>query len=122
MVGALVTTMMGLDKTQQRILLDYQDVIPVATATKPGQPYPAECQRVFKQAHDLANAIIADRRANPRSDFLTDLVMARDQGDRLNDQELFGMIFGLFGALAATSRSAGGALYTLYTHTISARS
>src|SRR6476469_10825534 len=37
-VGALVTTMMGLDKTQQRILLDYQDVIPVATATKPGQP------------------------------------------------------------------------------------
>ena len=26
------------------------------------------------------------------------------------------MIFGLFGALAATSRSAGGALYTLYTH------
>ena len=27
------------------------------------------------------------------------------------------MIFGLFGALAATSRSAGGALYTLYTHT-----
>ena len=115
-VGALVTTMMGLDKAQQRILLDYQDVIPVATATKPGQPYPAECQRVFKQAHDLANAIIADRRANPRSDFLTDLVMARDQGDRLNDQELFGMIFGLFGALAATSRSAGGALYTLYAH------
>ena len=42
--------------------------------------------------------------------------MARDQGDRLNDQELFGMIFGLFGALAATSRSAGGALYTLYSH------
>ncbi len=26
------------------------------------------------------------------------------------------MIFGLFGALAATSRSAGGALYTLYKH------
>ena len=47
-VGALVTTMMGLDKTQQRILLDYQDVIPVATATKPGEPYPAECQRVFE--------------------------------------------------------------------------
>jgi cytochrome P450 len=43
-------------------------------------------------------------------------VLARDQGDKLTDQELFGMIFGLFGALAATSRSAGGALYTLYTH------
>jgi cytochrome P450 len=116
-VGALVTTMMGLDKTQQKVLLDYQEMLPLATATKPGQPYPVECQRVFRQAHDLANAIIADRRANPRSDFLSDLVTARDQGDKLNDQELFGMIFGLFGALAATSRSAGGALYTLYTHT-----
>jgi cytochrome P450 len=113
-VGALVTTMMGLDKAQQKVLLDYQEVIPVATATKPGQPYPPECQRVFKEAHALANAIIADRRANPRSDFLSDLVSARDHGDKLNDQELFGMIFGLFGALAATSRSAGGTLYTLY--------
>jgi cytochrome P450 len=115
-VGALVTTMMGLDKTQQKVLLDYQEMLPLATATKPGQPYPEQCQRVFREAHDLANAIIADRRANPRSDFLSDLVMARDHGDKLNDQELFGMIFGLFGALAATSRSAGGALYTLYTH------
>jgi cytochrome P450 len=116
-VGALVTTMMGLDKSQQKVLLDYQEMLPLATATKPGQPYPAECQHVFRQAHELANEIIADRRANPRSDFISDLVMARDHGDKLNDQELFGMIFGLFGALAATSRSAGGALYTLYTHT-----
>ena len=61
--------------------------------------------------------MIAERRAGLRSDFLNDLVQARDQGDKLTDQELFGMIFGLFGALAATSRSAGGALYTLYTHT-----
>ena len=61
--------------------------------------------------------MIAERRAGLRSDFLNDLVQARDQGDKLSDQELFGMIFGLFGALAATSRSAGGALYTLYTHT-----
>ena len=26
------------------------------------------------------------------------------------------MIYGLFGSIAATSRSAGGALYTLYSH------
>ena len=58
-----------------------------------------------------------ERPAGLRADFLSDLVEARDQGDKLNDEELFGMLFGLFGALAATSRSAGGALYTLYTHT-----
>jgi cytochrome P450 len=49
--------------------------------------------------------VIAERRAGLRSDFLADLVQARDQGDKLTNEELFGMIFGLFGALAATSRS-----------------
>ena len=116
-VGALVTTMMGLNEERRQILLDYQDMLPLATAIKPGQPYPPECQRATKRAADLAHDVIAERRAGLRSDFLDDLVQARDQGDKLSDQELFGMIFGLFGALAATSRSAGGALYTLYTHT-----
>ena len=116
-VGALVTTMMGLNEERQKILLDYQDVLPLATATKPGQPYPPACRLAFKRAADLAHEVIAERRASPRSDFLSDLVLARDRGDTLSDQELFGMIFGLFGALAATSRSAGGALLTLYTHT-----
>ena len=116
-VGALVTTMMGLNEERQKILLDYQVVLPLATATKPGQPYPPACRLAFKRAADLAHEVIAERRASPRSDFLSDLVLARDRGDTLSDQELFGMIFGLFGALAATSRSAGGALLTLYTHT-----
>ena len=91
--------------------------MPIATAIKPGQPYPPECQRATRRAADLAHEVIAERRAGLRSDFLNDLVQARDHGDKLSDQELFGMIFGLFGALAATSRSAGGALYTLDTHT-----
>jgi cytochrome P450 len=116
-VGALVATMMGLNEERQQILLDYQEMLPAATAVKPGQPYPPECRLATRRAVDLAHEVIAERRAGLRSDFLGDLVQARDQGDKLNDQELFGMIFGLFGALAATSRSAGGALYTLYSHT-----
>jgi cytochrome P450 len=116
-VGALVTTMMGLNEERRQVLLDYQEILPIATAIKPGEPYPPECLQATKRAVDLAHEVIAERRAGLRSDFLGDLVEARDQGDKLSDQELFGMIFGLFGALAATSRSAGGALYTLYTHT-----
>jgi cytochrome P450 len=116
-VGALVTTMMGLSEERTQILLDYQEIVPIATAIKPGAPYPPECVRATQRASELAHAVIAERRAGQRSDFLSDLVDARDQGDKLNDEELFGMLFGLFGALAATSRSAGGALCTLYTHT-----
>jgi cytochrome P450 len=116
-VGALVTTMMGLSEERTQILLDYQEIVPIATAIKRGAPYPPECVRATERAIELAHAMIAERRAGQRSDFLSDLVDARDQGDKLNDEELFGMLFGLFGALAATSRSAGGALCTLYTHT-----
>jgi cytochrome P450 len=115
-IGALVTTMMGLDAERRQVLLDYQEMLPLATALKPGQPYPPQCRLAAKNAADLVNQVIAERRAGLRSDFLNDLVQARDQGDKLSDQELFGMIFGLFGAIAATSRSAGGALYTLYSH------
>ena len=54
---------------------------------------------------------------SPRSDFISDLVNARDQGDKLSDRELFDQIFGICGAsLSATSRAAGGALCLLYTH------
>jgi cytochrome P450 len=116
-IGALVTTMMGLNEEQRQVLVDYQDVLPLATARKPGEPYPPEYERVAKRAADLVDLTIAERRAGQRSDFLNDLVQARDKDDKLSDEELFGMIFGLFGAIAATSRSAGGALYTLYTHT-----
>ena len=61
--------------------------------------------------------IIEERRVSPRPDFISDLVNARDQGDKLSDSELFDQIFGICGAsLSATSRAAGGALYLLYTH------
>src|SRR5580700_4135545 len=42
-IGALVTTMMGLDEERRQVLLDYQDMLPLATATKPGEAYPPQC-------------------------------------------------------------------------------
>jgi cytochrome P450 len=116
-IGALVSTMMGLNKEQQQLLVDYQEVVPLATARRPGEAYPAAYERIAKRVAELVEFTIAERRAGRRADFLNDLVQARDRGDKLNDEELFGMIYGLFGAIAATSRSAGGTLYTLYSHT-----
>jgi cytochrome P450 len=105
-IGALVSTMMGLNKEQQQLLVDYQEVVPLATARKPGEAYPAEYESIAKRVAELVEFTIAERRAGRRADFLNDLVQARDHGDKLNDEELF----------AATSRSAGGTLYTLYSH------
>jgi len=116
-VGALLTAMANLDERRKRIFVAFHDVLPLTTYTKPGEPFAPECVAAFARAAEAVNEIVAERRANPRDDFINDLVTARDQGDKLNDRELFDQIFTICGAaLSATSRAAGGTLYTLYSH------
>jgi cytochrome P450 len=115
-VGALLTAMLNLDDAQKRVLLDFQAVQPQLTSVKPGQPWPLECREAYQRFARVIDDVIADRRANPRSDFISDLVLARDDGDKLDDRELFDTIFAMFAALATTPRSASGALYMLYSH------
>jgi cytochrome P450 len=116
-VGALLTAMANLDERQKEIFLAFHEVLPLTTYTKPGEPFAPECVRAFDRAAELVREIIAERRRNPRPDFINDLVTARDAGDKLTDRELFDQIFTICGAaLSATSRAAGGAFYTLYSH------
>jgi cytochrome P450 len=116
-VGALLTAMANLDGGQKEIFLAFHEVLPLTTYTRPGEPFAPECVRAFERAAQLVRDIIAQRRANPRADFINDLVTARDQGDKLTDREMFDQIFTICGAaLSATSRAAGGALYALYSH------
>jgi cytochrome P450 len=115
-VGALLTAMLDLSDSQKRVLLDFQEVQPQLTTVKPGQPWPAECLHAYERYAGVIREVIADRRAHPRSDFVSDLVTARDNDDKLDDRELFDMIFVMFAALATTPRSASGALLMLYSH------
>lgn len=115
-VGALLTAMLNLNEPQKRVLLDFQEVQPLLTSLKPGQSWPPELLKAYERYSAVIREAIADRRANPRSDFITDLVLAHDNDDRLDDRELFDMLFALFAALATTPRSASGALFMLYTH------
>jgi len=116
-VGALLSAMADLNERRKAIFVAFHEVLPLTTYTKPGEPFPPQCQEAFARAADVVNELIAERRANPRPDFINDLIRARDQGDALTDRELFDQIFTICGAaLSATSRAAGGALYTLYSH------
>src|ERR1700719_1086773 len=116
-VGALLNAMVNLDECQKEIFLAFHEVLPLTTYTKPGQPFAPECVRAFDRAAELVHEIVAERRSRPGPDFISDLIVARDQGDKLTDRELFDQIFTICGAaLSATSRAAGGALYTLYSH------
>jgi cytochrome P450 len=116
-VDALLEAMIDMDERRKAVFVAFHDLIPGTTYVKPGQTWPPELRQAFDRTMAEIRVIIDERRASPRSDFISDLVNARDQGDQLSERELFDQIFGICGAsLSATSRAAGGALYLLYTH------
>ncbi len=116
-VDALLEAMIQMDARRKSVFVAFHDVLPATTYTKPGEPFPEECRIAMQHVMDEIKVIIEERKAKPHSDFISDLVNAREAGDKLTDKELFDQIFGLAGgSLSATSRAAGGALYLLYTH------
>jgi cytochrome P450 len=116
-VDALLTAMVDMDARRKAVFVAFHDLIPGTTYVKPGEAWSPELRRAFDRTMEEIRVIIDERRVKPRPDFISDLVNARDAGDKLTDRELFDQIFGICGAsLSATSRAAGGALYLLYTH------
>ena len=116
-VNALLEAMINMDPRRKAIFVAFHDVLPATTYTKPGEPFPEECRVAMLRLMDEIKVIIEERRVKPHSDFISDLVNARDAGDKLSDKELYDQIFGLAGgSLSATRRAAGGALMLLYTH------
>ena len=116
-VDALLEAIIQMDPRRKAIFVAFHDVLPATTYTKPGEPFPEECRVAMQRVMDEIKVIIEERRTTPHSDFISDLVNARDASDKLTDKELFDQIFGLAGgSLSATSRAAGGALWLLYTH------
>jgi cytochrome P450 len=116
-VDALLEAMIQMDPRRKAVFVAFHDVLPATTYTKPGEPFPEDCRIAMQNLMDEIGVIIKERQAKPHSDFISDLVNAREAGDKLTDKELFDQIFGLAGgSLSATSRAAGGALYLLYTH------
>ena len=116
-VEALLEAMIDMDERRKVVFVAFHDLIPGTTYVKPGESWAPELRQAFDRTMEEIRLIIDERRVSPRTDFISDLVNARDQGDKLSDRELFDQIFGICGAsLSATSRAAGGALYLLYTH------
>lgn len=115
-VGVLLTAMLDLSEEQKEVLLEYQEIMPILTSMRAGEPFAPRVKAAYSAASDLVRDVIEDRRRGARSDFLADLVHARDAGDKLSDEELFNQIFGIFAALATTPRSGGGGLFMLYSH------
>jgi cytochrome P450 len=69
------------------------------------------------QTFKFIRGLIAERRAHPGEDLLSELVNARDQNDRLGEQELVHLAVALWhGGFKTTLWQLGTTLYTLMTH------
>jgi cytochrome P450 len=64
-----------------------------------------EAEVGMRYLDDYVTSLIADRRAKPRGDLVTELVQAEEAGDRLSDEELRSLIIGLLFAGYDTTRN-----------------
>jgi cytochrome P450 len=101
----------------RRIFVKMNHCLRLTTRLKPGEPFPKDYTDSFAAAERTIKAIVAERRANPGDDFISELILETFEGDRLNDTELFELIF-VFGAgaIESTAASMGAALMTLCRH------
>ncbi len=121
-VEGMLDAMLGLTPDQKEVFQEMHRVIPLITYIGAGNTYPEECVRAFANARRMIDAIVAERRQNPGDDLISGLIAAREQGDKLSDEEMFDQIFTVTaGALSGTTQAAGSTLYGLYTHPESIR-
>ncbi|MFC1416149.1 cytochrome P450 [Streptacidiphilus cavernicola] len=64
-----------------------------------------ESRTGLNKLYEAMVAVVADKRANPADDVLSGLIAARDEGDRLNEEELVTFAFTLIGAGFDTTAS-----------------
>src|SRR3546814_2079286 len=81
---------------------------------RPGSTRPQEYTDAIEGVRAVIIDLIEDRRRNPREDFISKLIHARDEGNKLNDRELYGQINTICGAaLGSTATSLAASLYLL---------
>ena len=92
----------------------------MATFISGSRNIPDKYERAARGCQAMAayfNDLIEERVANPRPGFLTDLIDARDEGDRLSHDELIATcILVLFAGHETTTNLIGDAMIALLTH------
>jgi cytochrome P450 len=76
--------------------------------------YRAEVEQAQAEMGQYLTDLVADRRANPRDDLVSELIAARDGSDRLNDEELMSLLGGLLFAGYDTTRNQLGLAMAIF--------
>jgi cytochrome P450 len=62
-------------------------------------------ERAVEEFYEYAEALVRDRRSEPRDDLITKLIQAEEEGDRLSDVECINLVFNVLVGGVDTSQS-----------------
>jgi len=107
----VVTGILGVQREDAPMFRDFIGRMLDPTGTVQSREEAGEKLRAYIMS------LVEERRRQPRDDVLSDLVAARDQEDRLTEDELLMLCQSLFlGGFETTASQLGSTIYTLMTH------
>jgi cytochrome P450 len=113
----VIAIMLGIPEEEWPIIAKESATVGLALSVTMRDDMP-RIEAALQRLYDYADALIADRRANPSDDFVTALVNAsRSEDGKLSDTELRdGMVLLIFGGFDTTRNQLGLAMQTFLRH------
>lgn len=113
----LLDEMFRMTSDQARAFSVMNETRSALARLRPGEEPAADFLEAFEAARQALSDMIRDRRANPGDDFLSGLLTAEEDAQRLSDEEVLGSLFGIASATTGSTPSAAAlALFTLCRH------
>jgi cytochrome P450 len=112
----VICQLLGIPEIDHAGVGEWTAALSLATATPTGEAR-AAADRAMLAFDDYAGRLVAERRARPGDDLLSELVAVEEGGDRLGRDELVAMVVQLLYAGHETTRNLiGNGLFTLLQH------
>ena len=112
----VIAIMLGLPEEEWPVIAAESTAIGLAMGITLRTELP-RIARALDNLYGYADDLIGSRRRNPHDDFVTALVRAHDDGDKLSDDELRdGLVLLIFGGFDTTRNQLGLAMQTFLAH------
>lgn len=112
----VIAIMLGLDESEWPVIASESAAIGLAMGITLRTELP-RIERALANLYAYADDLVAARRARPGDDFVTALVKAAGEGDKLSDDELRdGLVLLVFGGFDTTRNQLGLAMQTFLDH------
>lgn len=108
----VICDLLGVEQQQRHDFRSWTDAL-----ITPDRSRPDQAKQALRRMLEFLTALIARKRAVPAEDLLSALIAARDDGDKLTEDELMSLAFLiLFAGYENTVHLIGNAVLTLFDH------